>query len=195
MKARVAIIISMVVFITVLFSVAVGGIQKEPTLVEASWAKYYASIEDLSAEADLIVVGTVKGVVEVTSNVLAMARWGPVIHYVTDFAFSVEQVLKGVQDVREVMIHQYGAAGEQEVRDDPLLKQGDKYVLFLHEYETGKYYILGGPQGRFQIINAKVFSMDNILPPERNCLLSPGLNVEGVEKESFLASVVANIGS
>ena len=193
MKERVAIIISLVAFLAILCSVSVGGMRSGATLVEVSWAEYYASIEDLSAEADLIAVGTVKGVVEVTGDVTGEARWGPVILYFTDFAFSVEQVLKGPQNVMEVMIHQTGAAGKYEVRDDPLLEPGDKYVLFLHEYETGKYYILGGPQGRFQIIEGEVFSMNNVLPGV--VYLWPELDVQAVEKETFLGSVIASIGS
>lgn len=195
MKARVAIIITMVAFLAILCSVSIGGMQSGAMLGQAgaSWAESYESIEHLSAVADLIAVGTVKGVVEVTGDVIAEARWGPVILYFTDFAFSVEQVLKGPQDVREVMIHQTGAARKYEIHDDPLLKRGDKYVLFLHEYETGKCYILGGPQGRFQIIDGEVFSMDNILPSVPD--LGPGLGVQAVELESFLESVIASIGS
>jgi len=194
MKARVAIIITMVAFLAILCSVSVGGMQNLAIVASASWAESYASIEDLSAEADLIAVGTVKDVVGVTGDVIGENRWGPIILYFTDFAFSVEQVLKGPQDLREVMIHQTGAADKWEIRDDPLLKPGDKYVLFLHEYETGKYYILGGPQGRFQIIAGEVFSMNNILSPDI-VSWSTGLDVKGVEKASFLGSVIASIGS
>jgi hypothetical protein len=191
MKSRVAIIITMVAFLAILCSAAVS-MQNLTIELGVSWAESYANIEDLSAEADLIAVGTVKDVIGVTADVVGAARWGPVALYFTDFAFSVERVLKGPQDLREVMIHQTGAAGKQEIPDDPLLKPGDKYVLFLHEYETGKYYILGGPQGRFQIITGEVFSMNNILPGIVS--LPPGLDVKGVEKASFLESVSAIIG-
>lgn len=193
MKARVVMIITMVAFLAILCSVSMG-MQSEFIMAEVSWAKSYANIEDLSAEADLIAVGTVKGVVGVTSDVIGEDRWGPIILYFTDFAFSVERVLKGPRDVGEVMIHQTGAADEWEIRDDPLLKPGDNYVLFLHEYETEKYFILGGPQGRFQIIANKVFSMNNILSPDI-VSLSMGLDVKGVGKVSFLDSVIDSIGS
>jgi hypothetical protein len=158
---------------------------------QVSWAHFYATIKDLSAEADLIVVGRVKGVVEETSDVVGEARWEPVILYFTDFIFSVEQVLKGHENVREVVIHQTGAVGKDEIRDDPLLEPGDSYVLFMHEYETGRYFILGGPQGRFQIIGDKVFSMNNVLPGI--VFLAPDLDVRGVEKEIFVKSVIASI--
>lgn len=196
MKARAAIIITIVVFLSYVTVCAVSaGMQGVSWSEDAvSWAESYASIKDLSTKADLIAVGTVKDVVGVTSDVIGNPRWGADILYFTDFAFSVEHVLKGPQDVGEVIIHQTGAAGKQEIRDDPLLKRGDKYVLFLHEYETGKYYILGGPQGRFQIIENQVFSMNNILSPDI-VSLPPGLDVRGVGKANFLDSVIDSIGS
>jgi hypothetical protein len=192
MKARVVMIITMVAFLAILCSASVS-MQNLTVEVDVSWAKGYAGIENLSAEADLIAVGTVKNIVGVTGDVVGEDRWGSIILYFTDFAFSVERVLKGPQVIREVIIHQTGAVGEYEIRDDPLLERGDKYVLFLHEYETGKYYILGGPQGRFQIIENKVFSMNNILPVIIS--LHPGLDVKGVEEANFLESVIASIGS
>ncbi len=192
MKMRLVMIIAMVAFLAILCSVSVS-MQNLTFEVDVSWAKGYAGIEDLSAEADLIAVGTVKNIVGVTGDVIGEDRWGPIILYFTDYAFSVERVLKGPQDIREVVIHQTGAAGKEEIRDDPLLERGDGYVLFLHEYDTGKYYILGGPQGRFQIIENKVFSMNNIFPV--NISLHPGLDVKGVEKANFLESVIASIGS
>lgn len=194
MKARVAIITTLVAFLAILCSMS-GRMQSGFIWMpaETSWAESYESIEEISTEADLIVVGTVEGILEVTSRLVAELRGGPYFIYYTDFAFSVEQVLKGPQDATEVMIHQTGAEGKLEVSDDPLLKPGDEYVMFLHEYETGKYYIMGGPQGRFPIIEGEVFSMDYILPVVLDLWLE--LGVEGMEKESFLESVLANIGS
>jgi len=192
MKVRVVMIITMASCLAILCSASMS-MQDLTTEVDVSWAKGYAGIEDLSAESDLIAVGTVKKIVEVTDDVVGEDRRGPIILYFTDFAFSVERVLKGPQGIREVIVHQTGAAGREEIRDDPLLECGDKCVLFLHEYETGKYYILGGPQGRFQIIDNEVFSMNNILPGIIS--LHPGLDVKGMEKADFLESVIASIGS
>jgi hypothetical protein len=194
MKARVAIIITVVVLLSYVTVCAVSAGMQGVSPYYVSWAEFYASINDLSTEADLIAVGTVKDIVGVTSDVIGNPRWGPDILYFTDFAFSVEQVLKGPQDVGKVIIHQTGAAGKREIWDDPLLKPGDEYVLFLHEYETGKYFILGGPQGRFQIIEGEVFSMNNILSPGI-VSLPPGLDVKGMDEASFLESVIASIGS
>ena len=194
MKARAVVILTMVAFLATLCS-GFLGMQSEDIrwlVAGVSWATGYKGIEQLSAEADLIAVGTVERVIGVTGDVIGEVRWGPIMLYFTDFAFSVERALKGPQDVGEVLIHQTGAAGKMEVPDDPLLEPGDKYVVFLHEYETGKYLILGGPQGRFQIIENEVFSMNNILPGIGSPV--PGLDVKGVEKASFVESVIASMG-
>jgi hypothetical protein len=189
----VAIILVMgLVAITAMFSLNRNNNQDNAsveTVSEVSWANSYKNLEELSDVADMIAVGEVKDVLGVTSDVVSEARWGPISLHFTDFSFSVDQVLKGPRAVSEILIHQTGAKGKDEISDDPLLEIGDKYVLFLHEYETGKYYILGGPQGRFQIINEHVFSMNNILTDK--VFLTPGLDVKGIEKDSFIDSIIA----
>jgi hypothetical protein len=157
----------------------------------ASWAESYGNLEELSTAADLIAVGQVKGVLRVTGNVLGQATWGPISRYYTEFAFSVHRVLKGHGSEEEILIHQTGAEGKSEISDDPLLETGDKYIVFLREYEPGKYCILGGPQGRFQIINGQVFSMNHVSPDRVSFGPSFGVDVNGTEEQSFIDSVTA----
>jgi hypothetical protein len=38
-----------------------------------------------------------------------------------------------------------------EVRDDSQLRTGEQVVLFLKEYGPGRFFVVGGPQGRFEI--------------------------------------------
>ncbi|MFL6116488.1 MAG: hypothetical protein ACJ786_34795, partial [Catenulispora sp.] len=37
--------------------------------------------------------------------------------------------------------------------EDPVFTVGEAATLFLHEYEPGKYYVIGGPNGRFKTTN------------------------------------------
>lgn len=168
-----------------------GGDQNQGTITSVSWAEYYADIGELCDAADLIAVGEIDRVISESSEKVAEARWGGVLLYTTDFAFRIEQVIKG-EEVEEILLHQTGVAGKQEVRDDPLFEQGERCVLFLREYEAGKYYVLGGPQGRFEIIDDEVFSMNHVLPDEA-IWLSAELDFDGVDLESFIASVEASL--
>jgi len=190
-KFTIAILTAIMVLSAISCTTANDGINQNQNIVaNLSWASHYQDICELCTEADLIAVGEIDRVINETSDKVAEAEWGPVIIYTTDFAFWIEQILKG-KEAKEIILHQTGAAGKEEISDDPLFKLGEKYILFLHEYEAGKYFVLGGPQGRFKIIDDKVFSMNRVLPDK--VVLDPGLDVNRMDKESFINSVVANL--
>lgn len=71
---------------------------------------------------------------------------------------------------------------------DRLMKIGEEYVFFLGytpEYQV--YSALGGPQGKFMIQNAKVYSMDNF-DPEASFV---NTKVDGRPLADFVAEVSA----
>lgn len=171
--------------------------QNEPTLqiTEASWAKHYDSIDELCSDPDigLIAIGEIDRIIDVVASDPVNARWGPVYLYYTDFNFIIERVLEG-KDTKEIIIRQTGADGKWEISDDPLFKPGEKYVLFLREYEPGASCVLGGPQGRFKILEGRVYSMNYVLPP-KTFFPSAGLDIDGVDLETFIKDVMVQINT
>ncbi len=84
---------------------------------------------------------------------------------------------------------------------NPLLRVGEKYVLFLSSCSSSEsrpvceplptppnetYQILGGPQGKFLVSKGLVFSL-SILHPETDGGL--GVDVNGQPLEAFLSGV------
>lgn len=150
--------------------------------LSASWAYAYLSIQDLHAAADLVAVGTIDKVLSEQPEGLGKETKGFVL-YGTDFAFDVEEVLKGKTEAQQISIHQTGAsAKQQQINDDPLMAPGEQYVLFLQKYEAGKYFILGGPQGRFKISDDSVYSMNRV---NENIMVPAGLDINGSPKDEF----------
>ncbi|MCX5995918.1 MAG: hypothetical protein NTV59_07995 [Chloroflexi bacterium] len=147
-----------------------------PGIAMVEWAEWYDDFEEITATADLVVVGNIDRVVA------EMSEGGTPG---TEFSFDVDSVLKGEQ-VTQIVICQLGAAGELEAYDDPLFSSGERYILFLREGEPGKYYVLGGPQGRFMIVGNLVFSMDNVLLDR---VYVGALEVNGLPKEAFIDSI------
>ncbi|MBE0481460.1 MAG: hypothetical protein IBX68_10840 [Dehalococcoidia bacterium] len=144
-----------------------------------SWARAYGGFEDLGGSADLIVLGTVgKAIAE------EEAFEGV---YFTVFSFDVHEVLKG-KEVQVILIDQTGAVGKQELRDDPLLYPGDRYILFLREWEPDRYFVLGGPQGRFRVIDERVYSMNRILGEN---IIPLALDIDGWQEKDFLSLIVS----
>jgi hypothetical protein len=154
--------------------------------VFADVAIFYTNLEDLSRDADLIAYGEIESVIEVKEQIVGHNPKGNNIHYYTDFSFSINQLLKGDM-IEEAVIHQMGAAGKMVVHEDPLFQQGEKYILFLHKTESGVYYVLSGPQGRFKVDDGKVFSMDNI--DGDNSFISPELSYNGMDLEDFIGDI------
>jgi hypothetical protein len=171
--------------------------------VDVSWDRGYGNMEELCADADVIAVGTITAIEEVRSEVVGEDRWGPVLVWDTDFAFAVEQVLKGPANLGEVTVGQIGAHGEWELTGDLLFNPEEKYVVFLYG-EEGDYATLCGPYGKFRIIEDEVFSMlyfvypelMNYEPEEVIQYYDPSesllfyLNIKGIDKQNFIESVL-----
>jgi hypothetical protein len=139
------------------------------TVTEVSWARGHSSLKELVISPYTTVI--VKGVVidaESYVEKLHEPTLGPGLIF-TDYIFEVQLVLKGSLKVTDaITIHQTGGTvgGETAiVWDDPPLRVGDALVLFLHEYEPGKYYIEAGPQGRFTIRDGLVYSLGEMYEP------------------------------
>jgi hypothetical protein len=114
----------------------------------ASWGEYFESPGELRAHADFAVVGKVSS----TSPATQPAQ-GPVFTMVT---VDVERQLwsrdPSVSAPSAVIFEQTGGVYQNvkyEIDDDPLFAVGERVVLFIREYEPGKYKIVGGPTGRF----------------------------------------------
>lgn len=208
MKLRIVVIAAAVALIlsTGLVSPS-AGLAGDPghnvALMDVSWARGYGSMEELCADADVIAVGTITAIEDVKSKVVGEDRWGPIVLWGTDFAFAIEEVLKGPQNLSEVVINQMGAHSEWEANGHPLFNPEEQYVVFL-DGEDGRYATLSGPYGKFRIIDDEVFSMlyfvhpelINYEPEEVIEYYDPSesfmfyLNIKGIDKQTFVESVL-----
>ena len=73
------------------------------------------------------------------------------------------------------------------IKSDPLLIKETYMVLFLKEYAPNKYYIMGGPQGRFCIQNNKVYSVGEIYSDASST--TKELHTNGVPTTQFYKEV------
>jgi len=160
-------------------------------VVNVCWARGYGSLKELVASPYTTVI--VKGVViEAKSYVegLHEPTRGPGLIF-TDYLLEVQLVLKGSLNVSDVItIHQTGGTiGEavMTVWDDPPLSVGDALILFLYEYEPGKYYIEGGPQGRFILRDGLVYSLGEIHEPAE--AVTRPFKIHGQSELQFIHSI------
>lgn len=153
-----------------------------PTMLVAnvSWVKKYSSLASLVEDSDLVIVGNV-----ISSTSYKVEDLDGYLIF-TDYAINVKQVVLGATKGKTIIITQTGGtlSGETRViRDDPLLEKNCDMVLFLKSYE-GKYFILGGPQGRFHILDGKVYSVGELV--KEAATTTDGLQVGGKTLSSFI---------
>lgn len=126
----------------------------------------YDSVAAISRDADLIVVATVVGIGDVTTDSRIAGNVTATITF-TDFELSSEETLKGAVQSGNVIVRQTGnRAGTKivEVRDDPLMEVGARYLLFLKSGSPGKYFVAGGPDGRMVVESGLVYSLSAKYP-------------------------------
>lgn len=169
-----------------------------------SYVRYYDSLGELYTDAAMVVVGTVDRVVNTIDLNLGhgfdeSSTW---VRTYTEYAFHVEQVLKGNQS-DEIMIRQCTGdriEGGPEVKgvtttfvhsDDNIpFQPGERCLLFLGEPKPGKFVTLGGPQGRFAIISGVVFSMDTAFPDKD---ITRGFSTSGLYEQGFIEAVKSSV--
>lgn len=141
---------------------------------DPSWAFLYDDAAVMSTHSDTIAIGKVDTAKEITGDRRL---------YMTYWSFKVEEILKG-KETGELTVVQMGSPDVpgSDIRADPLLIPGDRYLLFLKENITGVFSF--HPQGRFFICKDKVYSMNYILSEGAALPLVPGLNLNGESLES-----------
>jgi hypothetical protein len=133
--------------------ISAAGSEQPQGGISVHWAHLYHDLKSLKGATDVAVVGTISAVAE--QGIRGATPY-------TDFTLTVNRVLFNHKQAlvgNSVRLHQLGGTGRSsqqqavhmEVVDDPLFQVGDQVIVFLHEYSPGRYYVEGGPSGRFHI--------------------------------------------
>ena len=124
-----------------------AGLRRQ--VMHASWAKGYASVEELMADTDFAGLIEVTGVVRVENSGAHLSE-GSMAMPATVFSARVLDAAAGGQT--ELEIYMTGERTDEEVfelADDPLMASGEKWFIFARQNDNGTYTILTGPCGRF----------------------------------------------
>jgi len=161
--------------------------QKDVEYIEAQW-KGYSNVTEAVNSVKLIIVGEVSSIVKVGTGRIPSTR----------FEVKILEIIKKPAEFtgETVIVAQLGAETEtkiMEVKINPLLKVGEKLVLFLNPgidregSETGVYGF-GGPWGRYNIVDDEVYSLD-VLYAERYDGGVLDTRVDGLELERFIEQI------
>lgn len=140
----------------------------ETIYLEVSWAMGYDDLDSLTRDAVLVVEGHVTRQTNTSTETAEAGDVSGTLVF-SDFEFEVDETLKGSESSSSITLHQTGGTvndRSMEVRDDPLIEVGERYILFLLEdpNASGTFYVLGGPAGRLVVDQGVVQSLSMIYP-------------------------------
>lgn len=131
--------------------------QYEKVPIFASWSYNYESVRELTNSCELAAYVKITGME--TSD--KYKSYGVDL---TIYTAEIQESLFGKKDgtIRIVMTGKIDDKEKKiyEIVDDPLMNLGDEFFVFAESNEDGTYTILSGPQGRFEIINNMVYSLN-----------------------------------
>ena len=129
----------------------------------------FDTLGDLADRSTVVVRGKVTAVSPSVRNIPAGApldqmpkeKRDQVGYLTTDMRLKVERVLSGPAELAEstIVVTQLGGqAGRHKfvMEDEPLVQQGRSYLLFLERTDDGKYVVVGGGQGRYEVAGGKL---------------------------------------
>lgn len=147
--------------------------------LEASWHMMYGNVKSAKAAADAVVLGTIESITSVTQS-------GPGLVF-TDFVFKIDQNIADPHHMLQssTIIHQTGGVVKgikYEVDGDPLFQINEHALLFLHIYQPGYAFVIGGPSGRFIVQN-------NLVQPRNNQEGMTSMRNHAVPVADFIAQI------
>jgi hypothetical protein len=120
-----------------------------------SWVEWYRDMSSLKAASDAVVAGKIDEVRSVTAS-RREPHWHTITDY-TDFIFTVRERIWDPRNIAAeawIIIHQTGGVWEDlrfELGDDPLFQVGEEALLFLRQWAPRRFFVAGGPTGRFAV--------------------------------------------
>lgn len=155
----------------------------EKITMNASWSYNYGSVEELSKSGDIAAVVKITGA---ESELLNGIRF-------TTYDAQIEELVAGTNEDSIKIVMTGGIDDTEkkiyELADDPLMKLNDEFLIFAKQNQDGTYTILSGPQGRFEIKNNHVYSLNESNAQVKKANVGSNIKVNGENKDEFFKAV------
>ncbi len=154
----------------------------EKVFMHASWAYRYADVEDLTKNSDCIAI------IKVMDNGSSYRK-----DIVPDTIFSakVTRAIYNCEKDDKLEIYMTGGIRDSkifELRDDPLMKKGEEYLIFAKKNEDGTVTTLTGTQGRMHYKNGKISSL-NVVNHQVKESSGSTIMIDNVSEDAFIKEI------
>lgn len=158
----------------------------EKVSLSASWAYNYGSVQELAKSCDLAAYVTIK-------DMKPDNRYSSYGITTTIYTAEISESIYGEQkgDIQIIMTGGIRDSEKKiyEVTDDPLMQINDEYFIFAKKNEDGTYTILSGSQGRFEIVDETVYSLNVCNDQVKKSNLDSNIKIDGQSKEEFYTQI------
>lgn len=150
--------------------------------MHASWTYRYADVEDLTKNSDCIAI------IKIMDNGSSYRK-----DIVPDTVYSAN-VIRAIYNCEEgdkLKIYMTGGIRDNkifELRDDPLMKKGEEYLIFAKKNEDGTVTTLTGTQGRMHYKNGKISSL-NVVNHQVKESSGSSIIIENVSEDTFINEI------
>ena len=154
--------------------------QPKDQWINVDWSKSYATLRELTLDSELIAFATVQESTPTEGRIIS-----------TLFTMKIDTLLWGEPLDATFTVYMTGGKNADgsltQVSGDPLMKEGEQYLLFCRENQDGTYTVLGGPQGRFRYWEG---TLTAIYQPDKSLTVKRGSDADTVSAQiiSYLTS-------
>jgi hypothetical protein len=188
-KAKLLAFVASLAVVSALVGVSLlqGAEPKEESYMHVSWIYNFRDIEEISQASDVIGVVTVDGLLR---SYMDQNLWFS--QYTVTVTTPVLNLAAG-ESLTIVMTGKDTKEEKIEIVDDPLLKRGEKFLVFCQKNADGTHTILSGPQGRLSVVEGRLYSLNLVNDRVGAAHPNPSITVDGVLIEDMIGLIQAYV--
>ena len=159
------------------------NIPKNKEYLSASWVYNYSDLEEMTKDSDMIALVR-------EDKLLETYEEGGLPF--SEYQMQVIEPILGVNQNEEITILMTGGEVEDyimEVEDDPLIRDGEEFLVFCKQNKDGTFRVVSGPQGRMVYEDGKLSSLNTENSNARKTNVYMNIHINNVDAETLIDEI------
>lgn len=159
------------------------NVPKNKEYLSASWVYNYSDLEEMTKDSDMIALVR-------EDKLLETYEEGGLPF--SEYQMQVVEPILGVNQNEEITILMTGGEVEDyimEVEDDPLIRDGEEFLVFCKQNKDGTFRVVSGPQGRMVYEDGKLSSLNTENSNARKTNVYMNIHINNVDAETLIDEI------
>lgn len=156
---------------------------KNKEYLSASWVYNYSDLEEMTKDSDMIAL--------VREDKLLETYEESGLPF-SEYQMQVVEPILGVNQNEDIIILMTGGEMEDcimEVEDDPLIGDGEEFLVFCKQNKDGTYRVVSGPQGRLVYDSGKLSSLNSENSNARKTNVYMNIQINNADAETLIEDI------